>query len=292
MENQPNQDQGKSTYQEPTSPGDDVSAEELAAQLDRRRREFQSTPAFAELVAKAASKALAAPVLTAEEIAARQAESVKRESERKARELDWRRGDHWARLVRERGTRYEPCRLKNYVAETDAQKAVLDEIKEYATNMVERVGEGVNVLLIGPPGTGKDHLLMALAHAAIGNDRYPEWRNGTSLWVEFRTAIGEGSNEQEVIHKLTRPDVLMISDPVPPRGPLTDYQAGMLFDVIDARYSHYKPTWITLNCASRKEAEERIGSQVIDRLSHRALVLRCNWPSYRQGDKPAPSLTP
>lgn len=58
----------------------------------------------------------------------------------------------------------------------------------------------------------------------------------------------------------------------------------MLFDLVDARYSRRKPAWVTLNCASRTEAEERIGVQVVDRLAHDALVVTCNWPSYRKGE--------
>jgi DNA replication protein DnaC len=219
-----------------------------------------------------------------EERAARDAERNERLRKQDEEDKLRRRFDNWTQLIRERGSRYYECRLANYEAKTDSQKAVVELLQEYVKNIMDNIRDGVNIVLIGPAGTGKDHLLMAMARAAIVYDRSIDWRNGTSLWVEFRCAIGGDETEAQVVRRLTSPDVLAISDPVPPRGPLTDYQASMLFDVIDSRYSHKRPTWITLNCASRKEAEDRIGAQVIDRLGHGALVLKCNWPSYRKQD--------
>lgn len=220
------------------------------------------------------------PPLSPEEQSRRDAADREREIRRKNAE----RFSRWADLIRNRGIRYEGCRLDSFTATTDAQRIAVASLSDYARNIVERVSDGVNVILIGPAGTGKDHLLMGLCRYAIGADRGVAWKNGTSLWLEFRKAISEDEDESRVASRLVYPDVLAISDPIPPRGALSDYQAAMLFDVVDARYSSRKPVWVTLNCASRTEAEERIGIQVVDRLAHDALVVTCNWPSYRKGD--------
>jgi DNA replication protein DnaC len=81
---------------------------------------------------------------------------------------------------------------------------------------------------------------------------------------------------------MTRPNVLAISDPTPPLGELSDYQRSMLFRVVDRRYRDLRPTWVTINAADSAEAERKIAPNIIDRLAHGALVLRCNWPSYRR----------
>lgn len=205
------------------------------------------------------------------------------ESESEERRKSREREAVWSSLVTARGTRYEKCRLDNFQCEHDGQRLAVGLLKDYADNAVEKIGDGVNVVLIGPAGTGKDHLLFALCHAAIGAYRRVEWVNGTSLWMKFRSVIGDDDKDElSIIRELVRPDVLAISDPVPPRGPLTDYQASMLFDAVDARYSNRKPVWVTLNCANRAEAEERMGVQVVDRIAHDALIVPCNWPSFRK----------
>jgi hypothetical protein len=43
-----------------------------------------------------------------------------------------------------------------------------------------------------------------------------------------------------------------------------------------------RPTWVTINTKGRAEAIGRMGAQIVDRLSHDAVVCFCNWESYRQ----------
>jgi DNA replication protein DnaC len=54
-----------------------------------------------------------------------------------------------------------------------------------------------------------------------------------------------------------------------------------LLEIIDRRYSHLLPTWMTINVANRKEAETRMGAPTVDRLAHDALTVVCDWPSFR-----------
>lgn len=277
MESQPNLEQDSDSTRPGTSSGDEAA--EIAALVAKRRSEQGVTnfpPRRPHITAITA--------ISGEQLESRIAEIQRQQEEQAKQEREWQRQETWGRLVRDRGERYAKCRLANYRAATDAQRAALEFLNDYATNIVERISGGVNVLLLGPAGTGKDHLQMGLCWWAVKEFRSVQWVNGTSLWVRFRQTFGDDAvdDEQDVIDELTAPDVLAISDPLPPRGPLTDYQASMLFEVIDSRYSRMKPTWVTLNVASREEAEQRIGAQVVDRLGHGALVVKCNWKSYRR----------
>lgn len=251
--------------------------------IARKRAEMPAPPAPPPLT-KAVATVLRelSPPLTDEEIARREAERVARykaqEHERKMRQ---RRGI-WDQLIRDRGSRYANCTLANYEITTDQQRAEVERLRDYSDHVAERISEGQSIIWIGPAGTGKDHLMIALCYAAIGECKTVVWKNGTSLWVDFRSCIGSERDEWEVIRELTAPDLLCISDPLPPRGPLTDYQASNLLTIIDERYSRQKPTWVTINAANRQESEERLGSQVVDRLGHGALIVRCNWKSYRR----------
>ena len=142
---------------------------------------------------------------------------------------------------------------------------------------------GDGVVLFGPMGTGKDHLLVALARVAILNHGYSvRWISGMQLYADFRQAIRDNASEQIIVQRATNPDILILSDPQLPRGELSDYQASMLFWIVDARYSMRRPTWVSLNVADGTEAERRIGAATVDRLRDGAVTVACDWPSYRK----------
>ena len=53
--------------------------------------------------------------------------------------------------------------------------------------------------------------------------------------------------------------------------------------VLDGRYRFMRPTWLSMNIASREEAAAKLGAPTIDRLAEGAVACFCNWPSYRRG---------
>lgn len=186
-------------------------------------------------------------------------------------------------LFFERGERYLDCTLANFEVEHEQQKIAVHRLNNYAENMVDCVRDGESIVIFGPAGTGKDHLLAAMMRAAIL--RYGlgvRWENGMDLFGDIRDRMDTDRPEADLVRSLCHPDILALSDPLPPFGPLTPFQANMLFRVIDGRYSKGKPTWVTLNCASGEEAESRMGVQMVDRLRHGALTIFANWPSYRK----------
>ena len=81
---------------------------------------------------------------------------------------------------------------------------------------------------------------------------------------------------------LANTTLFILSDPLPPGGRLSDYQATMLYVILDRRYRECKPIWASVNTVGRDEADARIGAPLVDRLRDGALVLACNWPSHRK----------
>lgn len=194
----------------------------------------------------------------------------------------------WLLLREKLGERYADCRLSNFELHDGdnkiykRQEKVVNDLWAYAANMKNYVSWGAGIVLYGPPGTGKDHLLVAMMRKACWHNFDVVWGNGMDLYAARRDAISRDTPERELIRKYTTPDVLAISDPVPPWGNLTEGQAEFLFRIVDARYRRRKPIWISANFAEGKEAESRVGTQVIDRLRDGSLALHCNWPSYRK----------
>lgn len=190
------------------------------------------------------------------------------------------------RLWRDRGKRYSACGFDNYEILHSHQREVVEKLQTYGRASRSEIASGTGVLLFGPRGTGKDHLLMALAaKCARWSGRAVRWVNGNELFEDFkRVAMGEPSqiDQGDRSSSLVNCDVLWISDPLPPSGALSEFQQSALFRLIDKRYSDLKPVWVTLNVENAIEAETRMGGQVVDRLRHGAVTCRCHWPSFRE----------
>lgn len=104
------------------------------------------------------------------------------------------------------------------------------------------------------------------------------------IFGKFRDAFNDSTKftEQDVITQLVAPDLLYISDPLPPTGTLSEFQMSSMFRILDARYSHKKATVVTINVADGNEMDLRMGVQNGDRLRDGALAIKCNWQSFRK----------
>jgi DNA replication protein DnaC len=188
----------------------------------------------------------------------------------------------WEVIEKAVGGRYRHCTLDNFKVSDPKQESVLNDLRDYGENVAENVAAGVGVVLFGPPGTGKDHLAVGLLRIGVEAGLTARWCDGMHLFGKLRDSIGRKESEGSILRPLCECDVLTISDPIPPWGPLTEFQAAFLFRLIDNRYRARRPIWITANFGGREEAETRIGSQVLDRLKDGSIVKHCNWPSYRR----------
>lgn len=184
------------------------------------------------------------------------------------------------------GRRYENCSLESYEISEDEsvrkkQVAVIARLNAYAAEMKKNVNSGCCIAMFGVVGTGKDHLLVSMLKKVIELGASVEFRDGMSLAREFRNTVTGESSEGRLIGKLTSCHVLAISEPIPPAGSLSEFSREKLLSVIDRRYRDKRPTWVTMNVASREEAEIRMSPQIVDRLTDEALCLSFDWPSYR-----------
>lgn len=185
------------------------------------------------------------------------------------------------------GERYSGAMLSTWQMHgTEEQKlrqlCVRGIVAAYLDNIDKHMRAGTNLLMIGPPGTGKDHLLVPVARAAVRRCHSVRVISGANLWGECRDIIGSNRLESEFLRKLVDVDCLVLSDPLPPRATLTDHQAAWLYRIIDGRYRKMKATWVTLNIGNRTEAESRLTHQVWDRLREGAVVCECMWNWYRK----------
>tara|TARA_R110002051_G_scaffold322639_1_gene413648 strand:- start:907 stop:1650 length:744 start_codon:yes stop_codon:yes gene_type:complete len=177
---------------------------------------------------------------------------------------------------------FKVATIENWQEYDDAMNATLPKLVDYIDDIGSQVAAGNSIFLIGPPGTGKDHLAIAVAREAVLRlGCSARWLDAAKFRSELRDAIKSTKDERTTFAPYLAAGVLIISDPVSIGSALTDYQADCLFRIIDGRYRDLRPTFITSNVKTQLEAESLLGSQIVDRLSHGGLRLRCSWESFR-----------
>jgi len=198
-------------------------------------------------------------------------------------------GGVWGDYVHSRGTRYETSRLSNFRVTCDLQRQAMESITKWIEDAESQFKAGRGVVLYGPCGTGKDHLITGMLHEAIkqrvfkfaSNDKV-KWEQGPRMFSIFRDAIGSHESETASRQPFVRSKLLILSDVCQSGHVLTDFQRQTLYDVVDRRYSFMRPTWVTTNAATRTELEKMLGADIADRLLHGSLTICCNWTSGRK----------
>jgi DNA replication protein DnaC len=208
----------------------------------------------------------------------------------RARLAPQERGERYRRLAQQLGYRYSRCDLANYTVREEtctekrpSQRKVFEAVASFCMDIEARVRTGGGLLLFGRPGGGKDHLMVgALYWALLRHGFTVEWVDGLNLYQRARALVATGGDERAFIEQYTAAQILAISDPVPPKGDVSQYATDVVQRIVDRRYRDCRSTWATLNVHNGAEAEARLASPIIDRLRHEATCLECNWPSYRK----------
>jgi DNA replication protein DnaC len=154
----------------------------------------------------------------------------------------------------------------------------------------EFVSQHRSAILIGRTGTGKTHLLNALAYTACEKGISVRWTRAIDMINVLTTAQMNGTLEKK-LREYTRPELLLLDElgylPIDKRG------ADLMFQVVAARYECGSIV-LTTNRIFREwgkifDVDNTLATAMIDRLMHHGEAIVIEGKSYRtgEGDEPA-----
>lgn len=177
--------------------------------------------------------------------------------------------------------RFEDKAFADYRVESDGQRRALDVCRNYAETFPERVEDGRCLLLLGNPGTGKTHLVTAIAGEVIRRHRMSAiYSTVTDAVRQFKDNwTTRARAESEIIEAFASPSLLVLDEIGMGWG--SETELNLLFEIINARYQAKRPTVFAGNIA-RDEVRQCLGDRVADRLNESGgTTIVCKWASAR-----------
>lgn len=171
--------------------------------------------------------------------------------------------------------KFKDSTLDNYSATLPKQKDIIKHLKTFLESP-----DNVGLLMLGNPGTGKNHLVTAMmkeiiqkrARSAVITKVAKMIREIKDNW------ISKSTTEQSIIDKYVKPYLLVINEIGLQFG--SDTERAYFAEIIDDRLEALKPT-ILIGNVNLAQIQGFVGERVIDRFRDGGKILVFGWDSHR-----------
>jgi DNA replication protein DnaC len=164
----------------------------------------------------------------------------------------------------------------DYGSAPELDRRVIEQLKSG-----DYIREHRNVIFVGKTGTGKTHLTTALGVEACGQGIRSRFITGSELVNELIEARSERGLSRS-LQRYTRCGLLILDE----LGyvPFSKEGAQLLFQVLADRHERGSVI-ITTNLGfadwTQLFGDPTLTAALLDRLTHKAVIINCNWDSYR-----------
>jgi len=157
------------------------------------------------------------------------------------------------------------------------------------------LGKGSLSVIIGPRGTGKTQMAVAIAErweAKLQVVRGPSdnararYTTAVELFVTIKETYGDNAqrSERAAIDLFVKPDLLVIDEVQERAG--TEWEQRLLAAIVDRRYAAMKDTILVGNLKP-EDVQRELGTSIASRAQETGGIYVADWPSFRAKPKTA-----